>query len=194
MSQDADATQHDDTECVCQHPRSDHGDGVVHTACCGLIKVPAPSGDIDAQCECEEFTAIDWAEAFASGPGRIWAIPEPTHFEVPAGCRLTEADLAIADADIEARAQVIDLAFSLLLGANDLGDTLRAAWTELRPLLEQRLCDCDRNPHHRWNCTATPIWAQTIRDLDTNPWTVLRGALVQARSDWFDEMVDGWPR
>lgn len=31
-------------------------------------------------------------------------------------------------------------------------------------------CDCPdtgfgRNPH-RWNCALTPIWAQTIRDLD----------------------------
>lgn len=49
------ATQTDDTECVCRHPRSDHGDGVVHTACCGLTKVPAPSGDLDVQCECHEF-------------------------------------------------------------------------------------------------------------------------------------------
>lgn len=42
-------------------------------------------------------------------------------------------------------------------------------------------CDC---PHigaadgmrvrHRWNCTLTPIWAQTMRDLDCNPWTVIR--------------------
>ena len=51
------ATQIDDTECVCGHPRSDHGDGVVHTACCGLIKVPAPCGDVDSTCECDEFEA-----------------------------------------------------------------------------------------------------------------------------------------
>jgi hypothetical protein len=24
-------------------------------------------------------------------------------------------------------------------------------------------CDCPRGPHHRWNCTLTPIWAQTVR-------------------------------
>lgn len=35
------------------------------------------------------------------------------------------------------------------------------------------LCDCPMDPYHRWNCPATPIWSQTIRDLDTNPWTVL---------------------
>ena len=51
------ATQVDDTECVCGHPRRDHGDGVVHTACCGLVKVPLPSGDHDATCECDEFEA-----------------------------------------------------------------------------------------------------------------------------------------
>lgn len=33
-------------------------------------------------------------------------------------------------------------------------------------------CDCPMDPHHRWNCTLTPIYAQTIRDLDVNPWTV----------------------
>ena len=35
-------------------------------------------------------------------------------------------------------------------------------------------CDCPMNPYHRWNCSLTPIWAQTIRDLDVNPWTVIR--------------------
>lgn len=35
-------------------------------------------------------------------------------------------------------------------------------------------CDCPLDPHHRWNCRMTPIWAQTIRDLDTNPWTVIQ--------------------
>lgn len=39
-------------------------------------------------------------------------------------------------------------------------------------------CDCPdttfgRNPH-RWNCHLTPTWAQTIRDLDCNPWAVIR--------------------
>lgn len=36
-------------------------------------------------------------------------------------------------------------------------------------------CDCPMDPYHRWNCAATPIWAQTIRELDTNPWTVITG-------------------
>lgn len=36
-------------------------------------------------------------------------------------------------------------------------------------------CDCPVNPfaHHRWNCDLTPIWAQTMRGLDINPWTVV---------------------
>lgn len=35
-------------------------------------------------------------------------------------------------------------------------------------------CDCPMDPHHRWNCPLTPIWAQTIRGLDCNPWKVFR--------------------
>ena len=44
-------------------------------------------------------------------------------------------------------------------------------------------CDCPltpsgtrppRPPYHRWNCSLTPTWAQTMRDLDVNPWTVIR--------------------
>lgn len=59
---DATATQSDPTECVCSHPRSDHGDGVAHTACCGWIEVPAPANPFgrdttDVQCECNEFEA-----------------------------------------------------------------------------------------------------------------------------------------
>ena len=38
-------------------------------------------------------------------------------------------------------------------------------------------CDCPMDPHHRWNCALTPIWAQTIRDQDCNPWTVTRSAM-----------------
>ena len=33
------------------------------------------------------------------------------------------------------------------------------------------------DPHHRWNCTLTPIWSQAMRDLDCNPWTVVRDAM-----------------
>ena len=51
-------------------------------------------------------------------------------------------------------------------------------------------CDCPQHPsgtrrrdgqpprqHHRWNCPLTPIWAQTMRDLDCNPWTVVVDAM-----------------
>ena len=52
-----------------------------------------------------------------------------------------------------------------------LGDVLRDIWPSVRP---QPTCDCPMDPYHRWNCDLTPIWAQTIRDLDCNPWTVIR--------------------
>jgi hypothetical protein len=39
------------------------------------------------------------------------------------------------------------------------------------------ICDCDPLQYHRWNCAATPIWAQTMGDLDINPWTVCRPAM-----------------
>lgn len=34
-------------------------------------------------------------------------------------------------------------------------------------------CNCDPSANHRWDCPRTPIWAQTMRDLDANPWTVM---------------------
>lgn len=37
-------------------------------------------------------------------------------------------------------------------------------------------CDCPMDPYHRWNCNLTPLWAQTIRDLDVNPWTVMKAS------------------
>ena len=43
-------------------------------------------------------------------------------------------------------------------------------------------CDCPMDPHHRWNCALTPIWAQTIRDLDCNPWSVTRGFVWECRT------------
>ena len=41
------------------------------------------------------------------------------------------------------------------------------------PESEPPRCDCLVDPYHRWNCPLTPAWAQTIRALDCNPWTVL---------------------
>lgn len=41
-----------DTETVCalcDHPRDDHGDGVVHTACCHL---PPGAADLGEMCDC----------------------------------------------------------------------------------------------------------------------------------------------
>lgn len=68
--------------------------------------------------------------------------------------------LAWADMYIEASAQAYDAILPTL------GDVLRDIWPQVRPL---PTCDCEL-PHHRWNCHLTPIWAQTIRELDTNPW------------------------
>jgi len=77
---------------------------------------------------------------------------------------------ANADDYIEACAQCYD---SLILPG--LGDVIRETWFALADIWIANLCDCDlAEGHHRWNCTLTPIWAQTIRDLDTNPWTVLK--------------------
>ena len=56
-AQAAAATQVDSTPCECGHPRSDHGDGVVHTACCGVF--PPAGSDLDEiACECDQFEAV----------------------------------------------------------------------------------------------------------------------------------------
>lgn len=68
-------------------------------------------------------------------------------------------------------------------GAEGLRDWASALIAEYAPVATYRRwlpgdpeppCDCPMNPFHRWNCSRTPIWAQTIRDLDLNPWTVIR--------------------
>ena len=87
----------------------------------------------------------------------------------PAGMTKTAADTA--DEYIEACAQIYDTC--LFPG---LGDVLRDAWREIRALVVPPHCDCPLDPHHRWNCALTPVWAQTIRELDTNPWTAVRSA------------------
>ncbi|MCV7354470.1 hypothetical protein [Mycolicibacterium fluoranthenivorans] len=73
--------------------------------------------------------------------------------------------LAVGDAYIEEHAAVCDSIFP------GLGGFLRDIWRAIRP---SPSCDCPLDPYHRWNCALTPIWAQTIRDLDTNPWTVIK--------------------
>lgn len=47
------------------------------------------------------------------------------------------------------------------------GDILRNAWRELVNNADP--CDCPPT-HHRWNCHRTPVYRQTMRDLDINPW------------------------
>lgn len=71
-------------------------------------------------------------------------------------------------------------ALRLLAAIEFVGDPLSG-----RPVPQWALdCDdCPMDPHHRWNCAQTPIWAQTIRDLDTNPWTVVVAKLP----------IPGWP-
>lgn len=31
-------------------------------------------------------------------------------------------------------------------------------------------CDCPLTPHHRWNCTLTPIWHAYAIEVGANPW------------------------
>lgn len=44
-------------------------------------------------------------------------------------------------------------------------------------------CDCGLSAFHRWNCATTPMWAQTMRDLDINPW--LSAQLISVYSQSF---------
>lgn len=100
------------------------------------------------------------------------------------GTGATSADLASsADEVIEAYAQAYDA--YVLPG---LGDVLRGAWREVRSSFFPPPCDCPMDPHHRWNCALTPVWAQTMRDLDVNPWTALRGFM------WVFEDIAPWIR
>lgn len=105
-------------------------------------------------------------------------LTEPSIYE------LTKELAAIVGPDgaIETTAQVYDM----LLG-QWCGDVLRDAWKiavdSVLPLLPWP-CDCDPFEHHRWNCATTPIWAQTIRDLDVNPWTVVRDAEMPFARLW----------
>lgn len=54
------------------------------------------------------------------------------------------------------------------------GCTPDPSWTQRYPHTCQPACDCPLDPHHRWNCALTPVWAQTMRDMNVNPWTVIK--------------------
>ena len=85
----------------------------------------------------------------------------------------TEAPIELllaADTQIELYATAYDDLFSGLAGLSVLGDAVRAAWYSIRP---RPTCDCPMDPHHRWNCELTPVWAQLMRESDFNPWTAL---------------------
>ncbi len=79
--------------------------------------------------------------------------------------RMAVEMLAAADAAIESYAELWE---SIFPGSSFI---VLDAWRAVRPA---PMCDCPMDPYHRWNCVLTPIWAQTIRDLDCNPWTVIR--------------------
>lgn len=85
------------------------------------------------------------------------------------------SELPGGDDIIEAYAQAFD---ALLIPGR--GDVLRDAWRDIKTWLLPPLCDCPmdpyHDPYHRWNCPLTPLWAQTIRDLDVNPWTVMKAS------------------
>jgi hypothetical protein len=92
------------------------------------------------------------------------------------------SDLAARDHHIETYAQVFDSLFGYATG-----DLLRSTWRrDIRPILTP--CDCPLDPYHRWNCPLTPIWAQTMRDLDTNPWTTVTAALQRVRNIAYHEL------
>lgn len=109
----------------------------------------------------------DWAELLKTGPGALWVLPDVE--TTPPEPAIPIPDWALATAES------LDAVVSQLLGAPFDGMTIaiRAHWLAT---VGPRWCDCPMDPHHRWNCPMTPIWAQTMRDLDTNPWTVVTGA------------------
>ncbi|MCG7592414.1 hypothetical protein [Mycobacterium sp. PSTR-4-N] len=82
-------------------------------------------------------------------------------------------------AEILATAEAWDHMWTQLLGGipfDCMTDTVRAFWLAT---VGPRWCDCPCDPHHRWNCPMTPLWAQTMCDLDLNPWTVMRPAYAR---------------
>lgn len=82
----------------------------------------------------------------------------PTHAPIEL---LREADAAV---------EVMAATYDSISIFGPLGDIFRELWRDIRP---QPTCDCPMDPHHRWNCNLTPIWAQMLRDSDFNPWTAL---------------------
>lgn len=108
---------------------------------------------------------VDWDAALATGPGRLFVLPD---------VEIEPAEPAIPVPDeVLATAQAFDAMWTQLLGGtpfDGMTAAIRAYWLAA---VGPRWCDCPMDPHHRWNCPMTPTWVQTIRDLDTNPWTVI---------------------
>lgn len=106
----------------------------------------------------------DWADAMAAGPGAIWTVPDYAWTAEP-----PEPAIPVPAEALEIARGWDELWTSMLCVPMDLMQAaVRAYWLAI---VGPRTCDCPMDPHHRWNCPMTPLWAQTIRDLDTNPWT-----------------------
>lgn len=83
----------------------------------------------------------------------------PTHAPIEL---LHEADAAV---------EVMAATYDSIGIFGPLGDVFRELWRDIRP---QPTCRCRAlTGYHDWNCELTPIWAQTMRDEDINPFTVL---------------------
>lgn len=106
----------------------------------------------------------DWRDRLGTSPGALWILPD---FE----WRPDPPEPAIpVPADLLELADAVDGMYASLLGIQTgaWATLVRQVWlAHVGP----RWCNCPHN-HHRWNCPMTPIWAQTIQDLDLNPWTV----------------------
>ncbi|MEW5810288.1 MAG: hypothetical protein AB1925_12625 [Actinomycetota bacterium] len=101
---------------------------------------------------------IDWKAALAAGPGALWAIP---HVEP----RPSEPAIPVPP-EVLAIAADWDSMFATLLGmpCGAMADAVRAWWLAF---VGPRWCHCVGEPHC-WYCPMTPIWAETIEDLNLN--------------------------
>lgn len=78
---------------------------------------------------------------------------------------------------LRAQAEEVAQCYDAFMPDLGLGDILRDLFRNALAAIAPPACDCDLNAYHRWNCALTPLWAQTMRDLDTNPWTATRSAM-----------------
>lgn len=102
-------------------------------------------------------------------PAAPWALPDEPDISawLEPAIPIPDEDLEVAHSWDQVLTSLLDTPTQIMQAA------IRAHWLAA---VGPRWCDCPHEPHHRWNCRMTPIWAQTIRDLDTNPWTVITRA------------------